>query len=286
MLVRCVFVISLFFSFQLTIQGQIDPQELKAPIDPLPGYTWSGQRGKDGISGKFVRADGFTIAFRRSAARGFYSKAFATGRAAIWRKDQIINGNRVAVARFEDGEIATLIDETEMLSANPRTLDQVADLLLSTAALTQLNVDLPPATEERPAVPGNIRLLPGYVHERRRGKDSSPGVIARAGALSIGYDIGRMAANYAIKYFPEDYERLLRRNRLNEDSIKRDLQYQNERVRWRQRQKLNGDELMLVQLKDDKVIGSFAKANANFVADVDSEEELADFLLMVLTYRT
>ena len=95
-----------------------------------------------------------------------------------------------------------------------------------------------------------------------------------------------MAANYAIKYFPEDYERLLRRNRLNEDSIKRDLQYQNERVRWRQRQKLNGDELMLVQLKDDKVIGSFAKANANFVADVDSEEELADFLLMVLTYRT
>lgn len=286
MLVRCVLVISLFFSFQLTIQGQIDPQELKAPIDPLPGYTWSGQRGKDGISGKFVRADGFTIAFRRSAARGFDSKAFATGRAAIWRKNQIINGTRVAVARFEDGEIATLIDETEMLSANPRTLDQVADLLLFTAALTQQNGNSPPLTEEGPRAPGNVRFIPGYVHERRQGKDSSVGVIAKAGGLSIGYDIGRMAGNYADNYFPEYFERLRRRTHLNADANESDVRFLSEQVRWRQRRNVNGDELMLVQLKDDKLIGSFAKANANFVADVDSEEELADFLLMVLTYRT
>jgi hypothetical protein len=285
MLARYVFVISLFFSLPLTTEGQIDSQELKAPINPLPGYTWSGQRVKDGISGKFVREDGFTITLRGSAARGFYSKVFETGKAAVWRKDQVINGIKVAVARFDDdGEIAVLTDETEILSAKARTLDQVADLLLSIPALAQPNVDPPPAAEGNRAAPGNIRLLPGYVHERRRGKDSSPGVIAKVGGLSISYDIGEMAANYAIKYFPEHFERLRRRNHLNSDANERDIRVLSDQVLWRQSRSMKGDELMLVQLKDNKLIGSFAKASANFVASIDSDEELADFLLMVLTY--
>ena len=45
-------------------------------------------------------------------------------------------------------------------------------------------------------VPGNIRLLPGYVHPRGQGIDCAVGRIARRGGLVIEYDLGRLAGAY------------------------------------------------------------------------------------------
>jgi len=133
--------------------------------------------------------------------------------------------------------------------------------------------------------PGNIKLLPGYVHEPRRGKDSRVGVIYKQDGLSIDYDIGRMAANYADQYFPEYFERLRKQTHLNSDAIEGQVRFYENQVVWRQRQFVNGDEVMIVLLKDSKLIASFVNSTANFVAKVDSSDKIADFLLTVLTYQ-
>src|SRR5439155_982354 len=51
-------------------------------------------------------------------------------------------------------------------------------------------------TAQPDAAPGNIRLLPGYVHQSGTGIDSVVGSIARKGGLVIEYDIGRLAGVY------------------------------------------------------------------------------------------
>ena len=133
--------------------------------------------------------------------------------------------------------------------------------------------------------PGNIELLTGYVHEPRRGKDSRVGVIYKKDGLAIGYDIGRMAAVYADQYFPEYFEKLRKQTHRNPDSIEWEIKSLQDKVKWRQRQNVNGDEVLIVLLKDSTLIASFVNSKANFQAKIDSDDKIADFLLMVLTYQ-
>ena len=133
--------------------------------------------------------------------------------------------------------------------------------------------------------PGNIQLLPGFVHQRRQGIDSRVGVIYKEGGLSIGYDIGRMAGVYASQYFPEHFEQIRKQTNLNPEAIEREIQFLQDKVEWRQRQKVGRDELLVVFLKDSTLIASFVNSTANFTAKARSGNEIADFLLTVLTYQ-
>jgi len=128
-------------------------------------------------------------------------------------------------------------------------------------------------------------LLPGFVHERRQGIDSRVGVIYKEGGLSIGYDIGRMAGVYASQYFPEHFEQIKKQTNLNADAIEREIKFLQDKIEWRQRQEINGDEVLIVHLKDSTLIASFVNSTANFTAKVHSGDEIADFLLTVLTYQ-
>jgi hypothetical protein len=150
---------------------------------------------------------------------------------------------------------------------------------------TLVNAQIAATQRAQTPPPGNIKLLPGYVHEARRGIDSRVGIIYKKDGLSIGYDIGRMAGVYAEEYFPENFERLRKQTHLNPDAIEREIHLYQDKVEWRQRQKLNGDEVMIVYLKDSTLLASFVNSTANFSAKVDSADKIADFFLTVLTYQ-
>jgi hypothetical protein len=133
--------------------------------------------------------------------------------------------------------------------------------------------------------PGNIQLPVGYVYERRRGIDSHVGSIVRSDGFTISHDIGRMAGNYADQYFPEHFEKLRKQTHLNSAAIERQIEFLQNKVDWRQRQRVNGQEVMVVLLKDSTMIASFVDSNANFIAKTDSSDKIADFFLIVLTYQ-
>ncbi len=133
--------------------------------------------------------------------------------------------------------------------------------------------------------PGNIQLPSNYVYERRRGIDSQVGAIIRSDGFTITHDIGKMAANYSAQYFPEHFERLRKQTHLNSEAIERNIKYLQDKIEWRQRQKVNGQDVMVVRLKDSTLIASFPDSSANFVANADSSDKVADFFLIILTYQ-
>jgi hypothetical protein len=108
---------------------------------------------------------------------------------------------------------------------------------------------------------GNMKLLPGYVQMRRRGRDSSVGNISKENGLEIRYDIGRMAGNYVSSFAEREKENVL----------------------WLKSHEVNGQKLSIVYLKDGKIYANFDDY-ANFFSTVKSNEELTDFLLMIMTY--
>ena len=147
------------------------------------------------------------------------------------------------------------------------TLTRVFGILMAVALFcgvlfSQTKTLVLPKPTRIPA-PGNIQLLDGYVYESRTGIDSFVGAIKRKDGFEIRHDIGRLAGNYAIRYFEKD----------------------NNEVQWTNRQTLDGDDLLIAFLKDGRIIATYPKSTANFMAKISSQEDLAQFLLTVLTYR-
>src|SRR5438045_100982 len=91
----------------------------------------------------------------------------------------------------------------------------------------------PRAAPDADPPPGGIHLLDGYQHKREQGTDSSPGRIWKDGGLTIQYDIGGLAGNYA-----EGQEKA-------------------DRV-WMRRQVVEGRRVEIVKSKDGNVYVSFA----------------------------
>lgn len=110
--------------------------------------------------------------------------------------------------------------------------------------------------------PGNIQLLDGYIHEKRRGIDTDVGVIKRAGGLEIRYDIGPLAGNAAGTYAAAYKDKVL----------------------WYKGQIVNGDELWILALKDGFIMATFVKSDTNFSATAKTPEDVAEFLLTVMTF--
>lgn len=108
--------------------------------------------------------------------------------------------------------------------------------------------------------PGGIKLLDGYVHVTEQGIDTWVGRIKKEGGLDIRYDIGRLAGEYVNQCL-----------------------YNNTCV-WYKEQQLKGG-LVKIALKNDGIIfATFPKTTANFSAKVKSQEDIADFLIMILIY--
>lgn len=115
-----------------------------------------------------------------------------------------------------------------------------------------------------PTPPGNIKLLPGYIHETKRGIDSRVGEINKKGGLTIRYDIGDMAGNYAESFYAREKQNVI----------------------WIKNQKINNQDTIIVLLKDGSIYATFTTLSANFMSNVKTNEDLTDFLLMIMTYGT
>lgn len=138
----------------------------------------------------------------------------------------------------------------------------VVTLTLAASAQATKTLTLPkptPSPAELP--PGNIELLYGYTHTRRQGIDSRVGDISKPDGMTIRYDIGAMAG-------------------VNPDRCT----YKNECL-WYKRQIINGREVWLGLSKEGRAFATFPKENANFYAQTKTPEDIADFLIMVLTYK-
>ena len=125
--------------------------------------------------------------------------------------------------------------------------------------VTTLSATAQKAPSDPSPPPGAIRLPEDFRHERLQGIDTAVGRISKAGGLTIEYDIGGLAGNYAKGIEKNDRQ-------------------------WTIKQTINGQPVEIVKSKDGKVTATFTKVSANFWAKVTSEEDLAAFLAIVLTY--
>lgn len=280
-------LIIVFGLFLITGLGQEPAGQNKSVTPPgnvqlLDGYVLEIGAGKDAVTGNIRSRDGFAIHFVHSAVKGFYAKHFGDKAGISWTKHQKVNGRQLDLASLKSGEVVALFDHTTKFSAKPTSFAQLTDFLLT--VMTYNSEEATPASPSS-SVPGNIKLLEGYVYERRRGIDSNVGALVRSDKFTIGHDIGKMAANYAFQYFPENVERLRRQSHLNSDAIEREVLYLQNKIEWRQRQKVNGHDVMVVLLKDSTLIAAFTDFSANFISKVDSNDKIADFFLTVLTYQ-
>ncbi len=111
--------------------------------------------------------------------------------------------------------------------------------------------------------PGSINLVDGYIHTKKQGIDTAVGEISKSNHLKINYDIGFLASNYASRIY----------NDLGEN------------VAWYKLQKVNDMTLYLIRGKDGTIVATFPETCANFYAKTTSDEEVADFILMIMTYK-
>lgn len=111
------------------------------------------------------------------------------------------------------------------------------------------------------SIPGNIKLLPGYTHTSVRPIDSAyAGRIWKPHGLVIGYDIGMAAGHY-------------------ETSLG-----WTSRAEWKLDQVMNGKRVVCIFTKSHELLIAFPDDLANFTAKIRTKRDLAEMMLMVLTY--
>ncbi len=109
--------------------------------------------------------------------------------------------------------------------------------------------------------PGNIQLLPGYLDTRMRPIDSAgAGRISKADGVLISYDIGLAAGHYETHQEWADH------------------------ALWRTDQVINGKRVVCIYTKSKQLLVTFPDDLANFYAKIRAPRDLADMMLMVLTY--
>ncbi len=106
-----------------------------------------------------------------------------------------------------------------------------------------------------------MQLLPGYRVTARRGIDSTGGGIAsKETGLIISFDMGGNAGNYA-----------------DSPDVKKNTV-------WRREQTISGVKFILVYTKSKDLYVTLPPST-NFFARIRNEHDLADMLLMVLTFH-
>jgi hypothetical protein len=178
-----------------------------------------------------------------------------------WSKTQSVNGDILTIVSSPERIFASF-DSSANFNATPKNNSDLADFLLTIATYSpKLSPDDVRATS---TIPGNIKLLPGYKHKHRQGIDTWTGTIEKTNGLGIDYDIGSLAGNYALGSFEREKNKVV----------------------WFKKQYINNLELMVTYLNDGALEATFPATCANFIASkVTADEDIADFLTMIVTYR-
>jgi hypothetical protein len=104
-----------------------------------------------------------------------------------------------------------------------------------------------------------VRLLPGYKFRAGRSLDTGGGTIWKEGGLEIDFVAGAIGSEA--------------------DSIdKKD-------VVWREQQVVNGQRMICVYTKSHDLVISFPKLRADFSSKIRSRQDLAEMLMMVVTFE-
>ena len=117
---------------------------------------------------------------------------------------------------------------------------------------------------------GGMRLLAGYEHQPLQGFDSIVGKIEKEDGLQISYEIGGVPKPGAPRFGGQfsDRPKLTPKDQ----------------VRWYREQVDNGQPVHLAHGKDNFLLVSFPQKGMNFSVTVRSADEMAEALLMILTY--
>lgn len=120
-------------------------------------------------------------------------------------------------------------------------------------------------------VPGGMQLLPGYKHLPLQGIDSVIGRIERDDGLQISYEIGHVQA-------PGE-------PRLGGSFSDRAKLSPGHETRWYREQTVDGQPVHIAFRKDDVLLVSYPNSGMNLATQIADEGEMAEALLMILTYR-
>ena len=118
--------------------------------------------------------------------------------------------------------------------------------------------------------PGGIILLEGYQHKKLQGIDSLVGEILKKDGLKISYELGRIARPG--------------QPRMGGDFTDRAKGISKNDLKWFKKQTIDGSPAHIAFTKKNQLIVSFPTRGGNFRAKIESEEQMADALLMTLTY--
>jgi hypothetical protein len=106
-----------------------------------------------------------------------------------------------------------------------------------------------------------MRLLPGYHVRLRKGIDSAVGDVVKDGGLTIRFEMMGASPDYS-----------------EDEDIKRNTS-------WRKEQTVNGKQLVCIFSKQGELLVTFPKYRASFFAQIKTEQDAVDMMLMVLTFR-
>ena len=105
--------------------------------------------------------------------------------------------------------------------------------------------------------------MPGYHHRTGQAIDVVVGTISKEGGLKIDYDMGEMNATQCPPFCGGTSDEL-----------------------WRKRQVINGQTMVCVYTKKKMLVVTFLESHANFYATIKSEDQMADMLLMLVTFQS
>lgn len=117
---------------------------------------------------------------------------------------------------------------------------------------------------------GAMQLLEGYEHEVLQGIDSTVGTIRKKDGLLIHYEIGTVPKPGV--------------PRMGGQFTDRPKQTPRDQIRWYREQFVDGQPVHLAHRKDDLLMVSFPRRGMNFSVTVRTADEMAEALLMILTY--
>lgn len=118
--------------------------------------------------------------------------------------------------------------------------------------------------------PGGMKLLPGYTHKKLQGIDSVVGAILKGDAPAMQYEIGRVVAPGGLR-LGGDFT----------DSVARLPEAQRQ---WLREQTIGGVTFRIAREKTGRLLASVPSAGINFHAHPKTDADLADCLLMILSF--
>jgi|GEM_PF-2045998 len=279
-----ILLLSVCFSFGQESRPAPGPGPL--PVSPppgnmslLPGYEHQRLRGIDSDVGQISKKDGLVIRYDIGGMAGNSAMSVSreTRAPLVWSKVINVGGEDLRIVYFNDGKIiATFERQLANFFAHTGKVEAVPEFLMMVMTyigednFTSSAAKPPPFPEElvshkrgdcwRARPPGGISLLEGYEHLACWGIDSAVGEITGKGGLVISYDNGGSVGP------------IIKQRYQNGKPVLPEV-------------KVNGDTLILIWYGDSPR-ATFVNARANFRTTVKSQDDLVDFILMVMTYHS